>query len=487
MKSVKSIIILTILVFLAIPSPSFAQLFRAERTSLETQLTSIPEVTEVFALESSEFGEKYRIRIRQMVNHNDITYGFFEQRVFLMHAGFDRPTVLVTEGYAASYAANPRYREELSRMFNANLVVVEHRYFGESVPSPRRWEFLDGRSAMTDLHKIRQMLAPLYPGKWIATGISKGGQTALMYRTLFPDDVDITVCYVAPLCQGVEDGRHEPFIANKAGTPEARQKILDFQKEVLNRRDSLMPLFNSFCDSTGLTFTRPVNEIFDYCVLEYSFAFWQWGTDPASIPARNEADRVLFAHLMQIASPDYFVRDSPMMPFFIQASRELGYYGYDTKPFRYKVPRTRFVPEKEKKNLTGKNSKEEQSGEEQTALEADTTGTPAGKWVTRKYPAMELKNAGGYLKELFLPDFYKPRFNRSLYRLQRDFVKQTSLPLVFVYGEWDPWSAAAVTDPGKPNVLYLVEPGGSHRARIATLPEAMREGFQKQMETWLNQ
>ncbi|MFA6340588.1 MAG: S28 family serine protease, partial [Bacteroidales bacterium] len=297
MKSVKSIIILTILVFLAIPSPSFAQLFRAERTSLETQLTSIPEVTEVFALESSEFGEKYRIRIRQMVNHNDITYGFFEQRVFLMHAGFDRPTVLVTEGYAASYAANPRYREELSRMFNANLVVVEHRYFGESVPSPRRWEFLDGRSAMTDLHKIRQMLAPLYPGKWIATGISKGGQTALMYRTLFPDDVDITVCYVAPLCQGVEDGRHEPFIANKAGTPEARQKILDFQKEVLNRRDSLMPLFNSFCDSTGLTFTRPVNEIFDYCVLEYSFAFWQWGTDPASIPARNEADRVLFAHL----------------------------------------------------------------------------------------------------------------------------------------------------------------------------------------------
>jgi hypothetical protein len=71
--------------------------------------------------------------------------------------------------------------------------------------------------------------------------------------------------------------------------------------------------------------------------------------------------------------------------------------------------------------------------------------------------------------------------------LQRDFVKQTSLPLVFVYGEWDPWSAAAVTDPGKPNVLYLVEPGGSHRARIATLPEAMREGFQKQMETWLNQ
>jgi hypothetical protein len=33
---------------------------------------------------------------------------------------------------------------------------------------------------MTDLHKIREMFATVYPGKWIATGISKGGQTALM-------------------------------------------------------------------------------------------------------------------------------------------------------------------------------------------------------------------------------------------------------------------------------------------------------------------
>src|SRR5690554_6301666 len=87
-----------VLVFTAFSQPSFSQTFQPGRTPLEIQLSSLPQVTEVLRLESSTFDEKYRIRVRQMVNHEDIIYGFFEQRVFVMHAGTDRPTVLVTEG-----------------------------------------------------------------------------------------------------------------------------------------------------------------------------------------------------------------------------------------------------------------------------------------------------------------------------------------------------------------------------------------------------
>lgn len=90
-------------------------------------VSAIEGVTEVFGLESTEFEEKYGIRMRQMVNHDDIIYGFFEQRVFIMHVGYDGPTVLVTEGYGADYASRPGYREELSRLLNANLIVVEHQ------------------------------------------------------------------------------------------------------------------------------------------------------------------------------------------------------------------------------------------------------------------------------------------------------------------------------------------------------------------------
>lgn len=71
--------------------------------------------------------------------------------------------------------------------------------------------------------------------------------------------------------------------------------------------------------------------------------------------------------------------------------------------------------------------------------------------------------------------------------MQSQFIKQTDAKMVFIYGEWDPWTAAAVPNPNKPNILYYVEPGGSHRARVATLPEPMRQDFIEQMTLWLNE
>lgn len=69
-------------------------------------------------------------------------------------------------------------------------------------------------------------------------------------------------------------------------------------------------------------------------MLEYSFALWQWGTPVSSIPATTASDDEIFAHLLNISNPDYFIADSPTASFFVQAARELGYYGYDTKPFK---------------------------------------------------------------------------------------------------------------------------------------------------------
>jgi len=496
MKLKKSIVLLALLALIPVSGSLPAQTFRASRTPLEVTLSSLTGVTEVLRLESTEFSEKYQVKVRQMVNHDEVRDGFFEQRIFVMHVGADRPTVMVTEGYGADYASNPRYREELSRLLNANLVVVEHRFFSQSTPQPRTWKHLTGEQAMTDLHKIREILRPVYQGKWIATGISKGGQTALMYRTLFPDDVDITVSYVGPLCQNVEDGRHEPFIKNKAGTKEDREKVLTFQKELLIRKDSLMPVFTSFCEKAGYKFTEPLSDIFDFAVLEYSFAFWQWGTPVKEIPAITAPDSLLFAHFMKISSPDYMMRETPNMSFFVQAAKQLGYYGYDTNPFRFKVTRTRFIPDSEKE-IAKKEAKEAKKAAKMAKKNDDQAPEPVineqndkeitGKWVTRKYPAMELKTSKGYLRKIFLPDYYKPRFNKKLYKMQSDFVKKTDAKLVFLYGEWDPWTAAAVPDPGKPNVLYFVQPGGNHRTRIGSLPQEMRDRLLGQLETWLNE
>ena len=238
MKQIKSLWLLLVLCLLPLTI--------AAQTALQDKLKAISNITEIKPLESKEFSEKYVTYFTQPLDHDRPELGSFRQRIIVSHIGFDRPTVIVTEGYGAGYALSPRYREELSKMFNTNMIFVEYRYFLESTPEPRDWQYLTAESSADDLHAVREAFKAIYPGKWIATGISKGGQTAMLYRTFYPEDVDITVPYVGPLCYGVEDGRHEPFL-RQVGTDEERRKIEDFQLEALKRKATLLPRFETYC------------------------------------------------------------------------------------------------------------------------------------------------------------------------------------------------------------------------------------------------
>lgn len=419
-------------------SPAFAleNQFSKEISSdsLKRRIEQLPNIHDVQRIENGQFKDKYVLYVDQPINHEDPSQGTFRQRVFVMHAGIDRPTVIVTEGYGASYAANPKYREEISKLFNTNIIFVEHRYFLESTPKPLDWNYLTAENSAYDLHNVTMIFKEIYKKKWIATGISKGGQTALIYRAFFPNDVEITVPYVAPLCKSAEDGRHEPFLADFAGTPEQRAKLLSFQMEVLNRRAILQPKFDSLCVAKKYEFNLPTEQIYDYSILEFPFAFWQWGSDSEKVPATTAADEEIFNYWMKISSPDYFVKESTTTAFFVQAGRELGYYGYDTKPFK---------------------------------------------------GLLKIKNAKGYLSALFLPDAAKFKFDTKLYRKLSRFVATTDSKMIFIYGEFDPWSAVKVDEPKSNNVVVFVEPKGSHRARISTLPEESRTKVVSLIERWL--
>ena len=405
------------------------------QTELRQKLGTISAITETKPLESPLFSEKYVTYFTQPLDHRHPEKGSFRQRVIVAHVGFDRPTVIVTEGYGAAYALNPKYREELSKLLDANMIFVEYRYFLESTPEPKDWQYLTAESSADDLHAIRNAFKSIYPGKWLATGISKGGQTTLLYRTFYPDDVDISVPYVAPLCYAAEDGRHEPFL-NKVSTPENRKKIEDFQLEVLKRKATLLPRFEKYCTEKGLKFRAPVEEIYDYSVLEYSFAFWQWGTPINSIPAVTASDDDIFNHLLKISNPNYFIENSPNASFFVQAARELGYYGYDTRPF--------------KKFLSIQSSKD-------------------------------------YLHRLMLPEELKDMpFDKTLSKKITKFLKENDPKMIFIYGENDPWTAAGVTWlKGKKNIHVFIEPGGSHLARISTLPETEKKEVIELINEWL--
>ncbi|MDL2255861.1 aminopeptidase [Parabacteroides sp. OttesenSCG-928-G06] len=423
------------LLFIALLFVSFVV---SAQTELQQKLELLSGIGNIEKLDSEHYSEKYLVRITQQLDPHNPEAGTFTQRVVVCHVGFDRPTVIVTEGYGGAYAQNPRYRDELSELFDANIVHVEHRYFLESTPEPLNWKYLTTENSAYDLHNVTTTFKQLYPGKWISTGISKGGQTTLLYRTWFPDDVDISVPYVAPLNCGVEDGRHEPFL-RKVGTKAERKTIERFQMEILKRRAEIMPLLEAHVKEKEMKFRVGLDEVLDYCVLEYPFAFWQWGTSTSVIPAPGSDTQELFKHLLQISGPDYFSIQPYMESFFVQAAGEMGYYGYDTRPF--------------------------------------------GKLLS-------IKSSKGYLERIMLTETAKPlAFDRAaMYDKVYNYLKDNDPKMICIYGEVDPWSATRVPDfKGKENLQIYIQPRGSHVARIRTLPEEMQQKVKEQIRRWLEE
>lgn len=117
---------------------------------LQEKLAALKGISGIEKLQSDYYPEKYVVRITQQVDPKDPAAGTFTQRVIVGHVGYDRPTIIVTEGYGAAYALNPKYQEELSKLLNANLVFVEYRYFLESTPEPKNWDYLTAENSAYD-------------------------------------------------------------------------------------------------------------------------------------------------------------------------------------------------------------------------------------------------------------------------------------------------------------------------------------------------
>lgn len=403
--------------------------------SLSEQFEALPSVKKVEVLDKGTFKEKYLLWFEQPVCYTDSSQGVFLQRVFVGNICRDSSTVFVTEGYNADYAARDRYRDEISRLFNLNNVVVEHRYFAPSVPEQVNWDYLTAENEAHDLHRIITELKTIYPARWISTGISKGGQNCVIYRACYPDDVDFTVSYVGPFCRGVEDGRHEPFIAANGSCESDRAAVRAFQEEFLRRRQTLQPRFEEFCKSKGYTFRVPISEVFDMCALEFSFAFWQWGYPVSTIPGRNASDKEYLDYLNKVAGPDYFSKENPHTSFYIMAARELGYYGYDVEPFK---------------------------------------------------DLLSISTAKGYMQRIFLPeDALDIKFDKRLSRKMDRFLRHNKCDILFIYGEYDPWSAVRAGDRHSETNHIFIQPGGSHRARISTFEEPMQSEIKSLIASWL--
>jgi hypothetical protein len=396
------------------------------------KIRALPGVVEVQTtrFDARSFGEAYEIMFEQPVDHRRPDGAKFRQRLFLAHAGYDRPVVLVTEGYGARGVR----AGELTRMLGANQINVEHRFFGRSVPSPLSWADLTVRNSADDLHAIVGVFKALFPGKWISTGASKSGQTALFFKCFYPGDVDATVPYSAPINVAQEDPRLYRFLET-VGDEATRARIKDFQKALFRREAELLPLVEKWAEARKWTAGLGLAEAFEYGVLEYPFAFWQYGTiKPEAIPAADAPAADLFEHYQKI-NTFYFYTDEGQKafePFMYQAFTEIGYYNYDIADFKDLMK----------------------------ALKSPTNQVLCPKGVAIAFD---------------------PATMDRVYR----FLQYDADRVLYIYGELDTWAATQVPLIGRTDAVKIVVRGAHHGVGVRDFSPEQRELFTGTLERWL--
>jgi len=406
---------------------------RVEKMTLEERLANLPASKIEKIKGDTLFSQSYELNIIQPVDHNNPDGAKFRQQVFLSYVGPEAPVVVVTEGYSAR-----NYTSELARLMKCNQIIIEHRYFDESTPDSVDWKYLTTWQAATDQHRIIELFKPVFTGKWLTTGISKGGQTVMFHSYYYPKDVDVRVPYVGPLNFGPEDSRMAGFLS-KVGTPECRQKVFDFQKLALEKSEVLFPMLRKLADEKQWSFTRvgSLEVAFEMTVLEYEFAFWQWGASCDEIPL-DGTDEEIFSHLARVADFNYFADQGirPYEPFFYQAMTEIGYYGYQFERFSGLL------------KYAADNGKPE-----------FTFSAPQGEGLTYDY---------------------------SFAKNVDEYIKTRAEHFIFIYGGNDPWSATAADIDGNKNCIKVVKEGGMHGTRIGNLPDDQKELVLRKLDEWLD-
>ena len=425
----KQKLILILSLFLISTSNLFTQSINSNESELYSWLKSIPDIEVTPIKADNIFEEAYEIFITQPIDHNNPDGPKFKEQLFLSHVDKEKPMVIELDGYAVNNRTT-----ELSRLLNCNQIMVEHRYFGESVPAPFDWKYLTIKQAADDHHRIIEMFKQYYNGKWITTGISKGGSCAIFHRYFYPDDADVSVPYVGPLNTSIEDQRVYEWIKT-VSTMECRDKVYNFQKLCFEKRDELYPIFIKNAEDKKLSYNIVGSEkAYEYAVLEYSFAFWQWGRNNCSeIPNEKSSMKEIWDHLQLNGGVTYFSDEDIVegYPFFYQCYTEFGYYAYEIKDFMDYI-----------------------------------------------------KFADGQT-DFFIPPKSNPVYNPKLLKDINLWAMNEAKNCIFIYGGNDPWTAPGVCLSGKTNSLKMVLPSGSHASRIKNFSKTDRELIYSRLEEWL--
>ncbi|WP_437317541.1 S28 family serine protease [Sorangium sp. So ce385] len=375
------------------------------------------------------------LELDQPADHDHPDAARFQQRLLLHHRDPAAPVVLVTEGY--NLYPDAQWLDEPAELLAANQIRVEHRFFTPSRPAPADWSLLTIEQAAADLHRVIASLRPLYEGRWLSTGASKSGMTAIYHRRFYPADVDGTVAYVAPHSAGVSDPRYLDFVAER-GDPACRQALQRFQREVLLRRPAMLDLMEAEAAELGVTYDLlGIDRALDIAVIESVFSLWQYKDSSfcARVPNAASDDAAVWAFLDEANAPRLW--SDPylfaMEPYYWQAAAELGYPSFAEEHI------------------------------------ADLLLYPGANVPTSFVEAGPGKT---------------PRFDPRAMQDISAWLTTEGERLLFIYGENDPYTAAAFDIGAARDSHRFIAPGGTHGAVILSLAPADQALALGALESW---
>lgn len=379
----------------------------------------------------------YALSVEQPLDHDEPDGPSFIQNAVLHHRDVAAPMVLYTSGYSLFSTTN---LSEVTQLLAANQLSTEQRFFSRSRPDnlqPADWEKLTIEQAAADHHRIVSILKPFYDQKWLSTGHSKGGMTSVFHKRFYPDDVDATLAYVAPISFEVGDPRYSKFL-DTIGTEDCRNSYQGLQTLALTNADTLQPqALTSLLGETFERFEGGHAAAWEYSVTVMDWGFWQSsGPLACQILDTEGIDEETLANLVTSyagwgATDSDWARDVEFAPYYYQAMNQLGIQ---------RLGAARLDPFRKFDKLT---------------INRGPEGVPV------------------------------PEFDSSSMRDIQDWVKTEADDIVFIYGEFDPWSGGAYDIGDNANLIKVVAPGANHSALLSDLSEADRNAVADRVEELL--
>jgi len=406
---------------------------QTEELAVDSALAKLPDVKVISKFVSySPYRLEYQLAVKQPIDHTNPSIGYFYQQVHLIHRGFNKPMVMETEGYGGRNSGN-----EIEKMLHCNDLNIEFRYFNKSKPDSLLWQYLTFEQATADLHHINQLFHQLYSNKWISTGISRGGETTLIYRYFYPDDVTASVPYVAPMPNDIEDKRVYTF-QDTAGGAETVKKIKHFQLFLLQHEAQALQKVPVWETKLHYTTVGSMGAAFEYAILEFPFAFWQiteyTGKD---IPTGDNLDDYIALLMGTFENEEIanFSDENAVDGYLPHAymTYQMGYYKYRLAPFKGYLH-----------YLSGEN--------------------PTAAFLPASVPRKA----------------YDPGFELKV----TTWLANKGNNILYIYGGRDTWSACKMVYGNQVNAKTFIVPGANHyMARVKHMSPQMQQDFAASLES----